>query len=117
MFLFEGNKSYFKKKIILYQRLKISNCNNFILVLIAFFSVTLINLPTYNSMELTNQELYSDFENEQNNNEVDNELDDQINISMLTFSSQTQLNLNSNFSNNDYQILFLEIDSPPPDLI
>jgi hypothetical protein len=80
-------------------------------------TVALISLPINNLVELSSQELYIDFENEQNNNEFDNELDEFINSSLFSISNHLHLNLNIKNLNNHYQILFLDIDSPPPDLI
>ena len=97
--------------------LKISSFYKLILAILLITTVALINLPISNLVELSNQELFMDFENEQNNNEFDNELDEYINSSLFSISNQTHLNLNIKNLNNYYQILFLDVDSPPPDLI
>jgi len=101
----------------LYYLLKISSFNKPILAILLILTVALINLPINNLVELSSQELFIDFENEQNNNEFDNELDEYINYSFFSLSNQFHLNLNIKNLNNHYQILFLDIDSPPPDLI
>jgi hypothetical protein len=100
----------------LYFILQISSINKLILAVLLILTVALINLPVNNLVELSSQELFMDFENEQNNNEIDNELDEYINSSMLTFSNQSYSNLNTNNLTNHYQIFFLDIESPPPDL-
>lgn len=101
----------------MYYILQISSINKLILAVLLTLTVALINLPVNNLVELSSQELFIDFENEQNNNEFDNEFDEFINSSLFSISNQLHLNLSIKNLNNHYRILFLDIDSPPPDLI
>jgi len=99
---------------------KISSLNRLTLAFSLLFSIALISIPTFDFAENTsNQELYSDYENEKNNKEVENEneLDEFINDSVLSSCIKTAFDFIASKSCKDYQILFLEIDSPPPDLI
>ena len=99
---------------------KISSLNRLILAFSLLFSIALISIPTFDFAENTsNQELYSDYENEKNNKEVENEneLDEYINDSVLSSSNKKAFDFIASKSFKYYQILFLEIDSPPPDLI
>jgi len=96
---------------------KISSLNRLILAFSLLFSIALISIPTFDLDENTSsQELYSDFENEKKNKEVENELDEYINDSVLSSSIKTVFDFIASKSVEDYEVLFLEIDSPPPDL-
>ena len=96
---------------------KISSLNRLTLAFSLLFSIALISIPTFDLAENTStQELYSDYENEKNNKEVENELDEYINDSLLPSSTKTAFDFIASKSGKDYEILFLEIDSPPPDL-
>jgi len=98
---------------------KISSLNRLTLAFSLLFSIALISIPTFDLAENTStQELYSDYENEKNNKEVENEneLDEFINDSLLPSSTKTAFDFIASKSGKDYEILFLEIDSPPPDL-
>ena len=96
---------------------KISSLNRLTLAFSLLFSIALISIPTFDLAENTStQELYSDYENEKNNKEVENELDEYINDSVLSSSIKTVFDFIASKSVEDYEVLFLEIDSPPPDL-
>jgi hypothetical protein len=97
--------------------LKISSFKKLTLAFSLLFSIALISIPTFDLAENTSsQELYSDFENEKKNKEVENELDEYINDSVLSSSIKTVFDFIASKSVEDYEVLFLEIDSPPPDL-
>ena len=49
--------------------------------------------------------------------DLKNELDEYINDSLFSSYTKTAFDFIASKSAKDYQILFLEIDSPPPDLI
>jgi hypothetical protein len=99
---------------------KISTINLLTLALSLLFSIALISLPTFNLIEqISNQELYIDYENEKSNQEIDNEneLDEFINDSLFTTSAQSPIKNFSIGSKKIYKILYLDIDSPPPKMI
>lgn len=99
---------------------KISSLNRLTLAFSLLFSIALISIPTFDFAENTpNQEIYSNYENEKNNKEVENEneLDEYIYDSELSSSIKTAFDFIASKYGEDYEILFLEIDSPPPDLI
>ena len=100
--------------------LKTSRLNKLTLAFALLFTIALISLPTCDLIENTSsQELYTDYENEKNNKEVDseNELDEYINDSVFSSAPKIALHFITFKSEELYQNLFLDIDSPPPDLI
>jgi hypothetical protein len=100
--------------------LKISSFKKLTLAFSLLFSIALISIPTFDLAEnILSQELYTDYESEKNNKEVDNEneLDEYINDSLFSSYTKTAFDFIASKSAKDYQILFLVIDSQPPDLI
>ena len=84
------------------------------------FSILLVSFPVVDLFKnQINQELYTDFENETNKEEQNNEqeLDEYITSHNNLISYELISFKNFFQKNNLYKILFLEIDTPPPDLI
>jgi len=99
---------------------KKSSLNKLTLAFSLFFSIAFISLPTFYSIEnSSSQELFTDYENEKNNKEIDNEneLDEYINESLVLSDPKIALHIIASKSQVNFKSLFLDIDSPPPDLI
>ena len=98
---------------------KKSRLNKLTLAFSLLFSIAFISLPTFYSIEnSSSQELYTDYETEKNNKEFDNEseLDEYINESLVLSDPKTALYFIVFKSQVNFKILFLDVDSPPPDL-
>ena len=104
--------------------LKYFNNTSCLYCLLVFFSfllcILLVSIPVIDLCEdPINQELFSDLENETNGEEWNkkNELDEYINSSLKLNQFDKIFYQNHFQKNKNFKVQFLEIDSPPPDLI
>ena len=98
--------------------LKISNFKQLTLVFTILFSVALISFPSINLPEkLLKNEVFTDLKSDLNNEdfETENEIDEYFNE--LPFSNSLESSIISFVSqeSKSYEILFLDIEYPPPE--
>ena len=97
------------------------NTSYYLIVFLSFLlCILLVSIPVIDLCEdPINQELFSDLESETNGEEWNkkNELDEYINSSLKLNQFYKIFYKNHFKKNKNFKVQFLEIDSPPPDLI